>query len=109
MFKLLASDNAGREKLWENINYLKLKLSEKGFDIGNSQSAVIPVMIYSEPVLFELYDKLRRNGVYVNIVTYPAVRRKECRMRLCAMKNFEQIERAVDIIAKYAREYNVIS
>ena len=32
-------------------------------------------------------------------------------MRLCAMKdlNFEQIERAVDIIAKYAREYNVIS
>ena len=84
VFKLLASDNAGREKLWENINYLKLKLSEKGFDIGNSQSAVIPVMIYSEPVLFELYDKLRRNGVYVNIVTYPAVRRKECRMRLCA-------------------------
>ena len=81
VFKLLASDNAGREKLWENINYLKLKLSEKGFDIGNSQSAVIPVMIYSEPVLFELYDKLRRNGVYVNIVTYPAVRRKECRMR----------------------------
>ena len=111
VFKLLASDNAGREKLWENINYLKLKLSEKGFDIGNSQSAVIPVMIYSEPVLFELYDKLRRNGVYVNIVTYPAVRRKECRMRLCARKdlNFEQIERAVDIIAKYAREYNVIS
>ena len=87
VFKLLASDNAGREKLWENINYLKLKLSEKGFDIGNSQSAVIPVMIYSEPVLFELYDKLRRNGVYVNIVTYPAVRRKECRMRLCAMKS----------------------
>ena len=75
VFKLLASDNAGREKLWENINYLKLKLSEKGFDIGNSQSAVIPVMIYSEPVLFELYDKLRRNGVYVNIVTYRAVRR----------------------------------
>lgn len=87
VFKLLASDNAGREKLWENINYLKQKLSEKGFDIGNSQSAVIPVMIYSEPVLFELYDKLRRNGVYVNIVTYPAVRRKECRMRLCAMKD----------------------
>ena len=111
VFKLLASDNAGREKLWENINYLKLKLSEKGFDIGNSQSAVIPVMIYSEPVLFELYDKLRRNGVYVNIVTYPAVRRKECRMRLCAMKdlNFVQIEIAVDNIAKYAREYNVIS
>lgn len=110
VFKLLSEDNAGRTKLWENINYLKKRLLEAGFDIGNSQSAVIPVMIYNEQVLFELYDKLRRNGVYVNIVTYPAVRRRECRLRLCAMKDldFFQIDRAVSIIAKYAGEYGII-
>ena len=111
VFKLLEKNNAGRDKLWENIRYLKQKLSEKGFDIGHSQSAIIPVMIYDEAKLFELYDKLRKNGVYVNIVTYPAVRRKECRLRLCAMKDlsFEQIDRAIGIMAEYAREYNVIS
>ena len=109
-FKLLEADNAGREKLWQNTEYLKSKLLEKGFDIGHSQSAVVPVMIYSEPVLFEMYEKLRQRGVYVNIVTYPAVRRKECRLRLCTMKDltFKQIDKAVEIISDLGREYGLI-
>lgn len=111
VFKLLEADNAGRDKLWQNTDYLKSKLLEKGFDIGHSQSAVVPVMIYDEQILFEMYDKLRRRGIYVNIVTYPAVRRKECRLRLCTMKDltFEQIDRAVEIIAELGREYGLIS
>lgn len=110
VFKLLETDNAGRKKLWENTEYLKSKLVEKGFDIGHSQSAVVPVMIYSEPILFEMYEKLRQRGVYVNIVTYPAVRRKECRLRLCTMKDltFKQIDKAVEIISDLGREYGLI-
>lgn len=109
-FKLLEADNAGREKLWKNTEYLKSKLLENGFDIGHSQSAVVPVMIYSEPILFEMYEKLRQRGVYVNIVTYPAVRRKECRLRLCTMKDltFKQIDKAVEIISDLGREYGLI-
>lgn len=109
-FKLLEADNAGREKLWQNTEYLKSKLLENGFDIGHSQSAVVPVMIYSEPILFEMYEKLRQRGVYVNIVTYPAVRRKECRLRLCTMKDltFKQIDKAVEIISALGREYGLI-
>ena len=110
VFKLLETDNAGRKKLLGNTEYLKSKLLEKGFDIGHSQSAVVPVMVYNEPILFEMYDKLRKRGVYVNIVTYPAVRRKECRLRLCTMKDlsFEQIDKAVEIIAELGREYGLI-
>lgn len=110
VFKLLETDNAGRKKLLKNTEYLKSKLLEKGFDIGHSQSAVVPVMVYNEPILFEMYDKLRKRGVYVNIVTYPAVRRKECRLRLCTMKDlsFEQIDKAVEIIAELGREYGLI-
>jgi glycine C-acetyltransferase len=110
VFKLLESDNAGRKELWEKTNYLKDKLVKEGFDIGHSQSAVVPVMIYNEPILFEMYQKLRERGVYVNIVTYPAVRRKECRLRLCTMKDltFEQIDRAVEILTEIGKEYNII-
>ena len=106
----MEADNAGREKLWQNTEYLKSKLLENGFDIGHSQSAVVPVMIYSEPILFEMYEKLRLRGVYVNIVTYPAVRRKECRLRLCTMKDltFKQIDKAVEIISDLGREYGLI-
>ena len=110
VFKLLEDDKAGRTELWEKTNYLKNKLQEAGFDIGHSSSAVVPVMVYSEPILFEMYQKLRERGVYVNIVTYPAVRRKECRLRLCTMKDlsFLDIDDAVSIISDLGREYGLI-
>ena len=109
-FKLLENDKAGRKQLLENVNYLKMKLLTNGFDIGNSQSAIVPIMIYNEEILFKMYDKLRKSGVYVNIVTYPAVRRKECRLRLCVMKDmtFSQLDKAVNIITKVAKEFGVI-
>lgn len=111
VFKLLEEDKAGRKELLENTEYLKEKLLEKGFNIGHSESAIVPVMIYDEQILFKLYSELRASGVYVNIVTYPAVRRKECRLRLCTMKELskEQIDRAVEIIAEYGRKYGIIS
>ena len=110
VYKLLETDTAGRTELWEKTNYLKQKLVDAGFDIGHSQSAIVPVMIYNEQILFEMYEKLRQRGVYVNIVTYPAVRRKECRLRLCTMKNltFEQIDKAVEIITELGKEYKII-
>ena len=110
VFKLLETDSAGRKQLMENTEYLKTKLVQAGFDIAHTQSAVVPVMIYNEPVLFEMYEKLRQRGVYVNIVTYPAVRRKECRLRLCTMKDltFDQIDKAVQIITDTARENGIV-
>ncbi len=110
VFKLLETDSAGREELMQKTQYLKNKLTEKGFDIGHSQSAIVPVMIYNESVLFEIYEKLRRRGVYVNIVTYPAVRRKECRLRLCTMKDlsYEQLDKSVEIITELGKEYGII-
>ncbi len=110
VYKLLETDTAGRKELWEKTNYLKQKLVDAGFDIGHSQSAIVPVMIYNEPILFEMYQKLRERGVYVNIVTYPAVRRKECRLRLCTMKDlsFEQIDKAVEILTELGKEYGII-
>ncbi len=106
VFKLFQQDKAGRSMLWEKINYLKSKLIQAGFDIGNPQSAIIPVMIYDEEKLFKIHSELREKGLYTNIVTYPAVRRKECRLRLCAMKEltFNQIDYAVEILKNTARK-----
>ena len=102
VFKLFEEDRAGREELWQKINYLKVRLITSGFDILDSQSAIIPVMIYDEEKLFKIHKALIQNGLYTNIVTYPAVRRKECRLRLCAMKDlsYEQIDKAIEILKK---------
>lgn len=110
VFKLFETDTAGRKELMEKTEYLKSKLIEKGFDTAHTQSAIVPVMIYDEAILFKLYKELREAGVYVNIVTYPAVRRKECRLRLCTMReiSYEQLDKAVEIIAEKGKEYGII-
>lgn len=66
-------------------------------------------MVYDEEKLFKIHSELRENGLYTNIVTYPAVRRKECRLRLCAMKDlsFEQIDKAVEILKKIDKIYKI--
>ena len=110
IFKLLEHDSAGRKELWGNINYIKNKLNKAGFNTGNSQSGIVPIIIGDEPILFKMYQDLRLSGVYTNIVTYPAVRRKDCRIRLCIMKDLtrSQIDSAVEIITKTGKKYGVI-
>ena len=110
VFNLFEKDKAGRKELLEKTSYLKNKLEKAGFNIGNAQSAIIPVMIYDETKLFRLYQELRIEGVYVNIVTYPAVRRKECRLRLCVMKDlsYQEIDRAANLIIKKGKQYAII-
>ena len=110
VFKLLEHDRAGRKELWNNINFLKEKLSKAGFNTGESQSGIIPIIIGDEQTLFKMYQDLRLSGVYTNIVTYPAVRRKECRIRICVSKDLtkEQMEKAIEIICKIGKKYGVI-
>ncbi len=111
VFDLFEKDSAGRTELMQKTQYLKKKLSSAGFNIGSSQSAIVPVMIYDEKKLFRLYQELRLQGVYVNIVTYPAVRRKECRLRLCVMKDltYKDIDKACQIIIAKGLEYEIIN
>lgn len=110
VLKLLETDSAGRDVLWRNIHHIKAGLIKAGFDILNPQSAIIPVMIYDEEKLFEIHSELIKNGLYTNIVTYPAVRRKECRLRLCAMKDltFEQIDKSINILKQVCKKYDII-
>lgn len=110
VFNLFEKDKAGRKELMEKTAYLKEKLQNAGFETGTAQSAIIPVMIYDERKLFRLYQELRAEGVYVNIVTYPAVRRKECRLRLCVMKDLSRnhLDKAADLIIKKGKEFGII-
>ena len=111
VFDMFENDCAGREELIQKTAYLKKKLQNAGFNIAKSQSAIVPVMIYDEKKLFRLYQELRYQGVYVNIVTYPAVRRKECRLRLCVMKDltYKDLDKAIEIIIAKGKQYQIIN
>ncbi len=110
VFKLLMQDAAGRDRLWNNIRYMLTDLKRLGFDTGDTESAIIPIMIGDEGKLANLHNDLRHQGVFTNLVTYPAVRRKECRLRVSIMNSLtrEEMDRALGIFAELGRKYGVI-
>lgn len=89
-FKLLESDSAGRERLWENIRYMQAGVASLGFQTTPPTSGIVPVIVGDEDKLARLHRAILERGVYTNIVTYPAVRRKECRLRLCVMASLSR-------------------
>jgi glycine C-acetyltransferase len=110
VFKMLERDAAGRDKLWRNIRYMLGGLKELGFDTGQTESAIIPVMVRDEKKLGEFQNALRREGVFVNLVTYPAVRRKECRLRLSIMNSLtrEEMDTALRALGKIGKALGVV-
>jgi glycine C-acetyltransferase len=87
-----------REKLWTNINHLKAGLHDLGFDTGNSQSAIIPVMTGDPATNAEACRLLLEAGVYTNQIGYPAVARKNARIRMSIMAThtIEQMDRVLN-------------
>ena len=110
VFKLLKEDAAGRAQLWENVRYMRSGLQALGFDTGDTASAIIPVFVGDEEKLGRFHNDLRRRGVFTNVVTYPAVRRKECRLRVSIMNSLTrgEMDRALAIFAELGRTLGII-
>ena len=70
----------------------------------------MPLIVGDENRLFAFQRRLFENGVYANMVSYPAVRRRECRIRFCMMATLssEELERAAAIIIATGRELGII-
>ncbi len=111
IFKLLMDDNAGRKRLWDNINYMARNLKELGFDTCDTDSAIIPIIVGDEELLGRFHNELRRRGVFTNLVSYPAVRRRECRLRVSIMNSLtnDEMDRALSAFAEVGRKHGVIS
>jgi len=110
VFNLLIKDNVGRDALWRNVRALRTGLRDMGFNTGQTESAIVPVIVGDEKKLARFCNDLRRNGVYTNMVSYPAVRRKECRLRLCVMSTLtrEDLRTVLDVFHAMGRKHELI-
>ena len=72
-------------------------LTEEGFDIGCSVSAIFPIMVRDNRKVYEIARELQKRCIFVIGSTYPAVRTKEARLRVSvlASQEIEQLEQFV--------------
>jgi 8-amino-7-oxononanoate synthase len=94
------------ERLWANTRYAKELLLVNGFDLGNTESPILPIYIRNNEKTFVMTKMLLEDGVFVNPVVSPAVPADETLIRfsLMATHTFGQIEEAVDKMARIYRE-----
>src|SRR5690606_7205305 len=84
--------------LWKNTEYAKKLLLENGFNLGITESPILPIYIGDNEKTFLVTKKLLENGVFVNPVVSPAVPSNECLIRfsLMATHTFKQIDEAIE-------------
>lgn len=86
------------EKLWQNTNYAKELLLANGFDLGETESPILPVFLRNNDKTYYVTKMLQDNGVFVNPVVAPAVPAEESLIRFSLMSThtFEQIEEVIE-------------
>ena len=92
----------------ENAHLFRQKIEAAGFDIIPGNAAIIPIMIYDEPLAIKIADLLLEEGIYVIGFTYPVVPRGTARIRVqvSAAHTPEQIDRAVAAFTKVRKSLN---
>nr|MBP7073691.1 aminotransferase class I/II-fold pyridoxal phosphate-dependent enzyme [Clostridia bacterium] len=99
-----------RERLWENIRYFRSNLTALGFDLGNSETAIFPIIIGNDLKVKEICRRLHELDIYANPVMYPAVPKRLSRIRMSLMSAHtkEHLDKALDALETAGREYGVI-
>ncbi|CAH0261889.1 8-amino-7-oxononanoate synthase [Pedobacter sp. Bi27] len=106
---IIESEPERIDKLWANTEYAKKLLLEAGFDIGHSNSPIIPIYIRDNTKTFMITNILQQNGVFVNPVVSPAVPSDSSLIRfsLMATHTFEQIDSAISKLSAAFKAVNV--
>ncbi len=99
-----------RDQLWANTRRLREGFQSLGFDIGPTETPIIPVLTGPMDRTFLFWRKLYDGGVFTNPVVPPAVPFEQCRLRTSVMATHsdEQIDFALETFARIGKELGVI-
>jgi 8-amino-7-oxononanoate synthase len=99
-----------RDALWANARRLQDGFRSLGFDIGHTETPIVPVVIGPMETTFVMWRRLFDVGVFTNPVMPPAVQPTQCRLRTSVMAThtFEQIDFCLEQFASIGRGLGVV-
>jgi 8-amino-7-oxononanoate synthase len=107
---IMESEPEHIERLWENAHFMMKGYRELGFNIGGTQTPIIPIIVGDDEKCFRLWKELYENGVYTNPVIAPAVPHGMALLRTSYMATHtrDQLQHALDVFAKAGKTIGVI-
>jgi glycine C-acetyltransferase len=107
---ILQESDAVVKKLWKNTHYLREELTKLGFDIGNSETPITPVMLGDEELAKEFSAKLFKKDVFATPIVFPMIPKGTARIRVIPSASHEKKDLDVGIaaFATVAKELDVL-
>jgi glycine C-acetyltransferase len=107
---LIMNSTELQDNMWENSRYLKEELTKLGFDIGNSETPITPVIIGEEQATQNFSKRLYEEGVYAKSIVFPTVPRGTGRVRNMpsAAHTKEMLDQAIAAYEKVGKEMGII-
>lgn len=107
---VMADETWRKDQLWANTKRAKEGFEKAGFEIGPTETPIIPLYVRDNMKTFTLTRMLMDDGIFVNPVVTPAVSPEDTLIRysLMATHTFEQIDESIEKISKIARQIGII-
>ena len=96
--------------LWENTNYFKKELMSLGFDTGDSETPITPVIVGESSIAQKLSDRLYEEGIFALPIVFPMVARDKARIRtmMNAGLTREDLDFALTVFEKLGKELKIL-
>jgi glycine C-acetyltransferase len=108
--ELLEKDDTLVKKVWENTKYFKGELKEKGFNTGESETPITPIMLGESAVAKKFSQELFAEGVFALPIVFPMVAQGKARIRtmMTAAHTKEDLDFALGKIEKVGQKLGVV-
>ena len=109
--KILEKSDKLVKKLWVNADYFKEEIKNLGFDIGKSETPIVPVMLGDAKIAQEFSKRLFEEGVFAKAVGYPTVPEGKARIRvmISATHTKTHLTKAINAFKKVGKELKILS
>ena len=99
------------DKLWANAKYFKEEMAKLGFDTGQSETPITPIMLGEAPLAQQFSRELYEEGVFGMAIGYPTVPQGKARIRvmISAAHDNDDLGKGLDAFAKVGKKLGVIS
>ncbi|MGH7444443.1 MAG: aminotransferase class I/II-fold pyridoxal phosphate-dependent enzyme [Longimicrobiales bacterium] len=103
--EVIEAEPERRARLWHNTRRMQDGLRSLGYDIGTSETPIIPVQVGEMERMLVFWKQLFDAGVFTNPVTPPAVPDHSCRLRISCMATHtdEHIDFVLDAFASIGK------
>lgn len=98
------------ENLWKNTKYFKAGLQQIGFNTGNSETPITPVIVGESSLALKLGEELFADGIFVKPIVYPLVAKDKARIRtiVTAIHTKEELDTALAAFEKAGKKLKII-